>query len=217
MDWTAQIDSYCERVDFTFWSEPANAVTNAAFLIAALFVWPMAKLLPGARALAIILFLIGLGSFAFHTTATRWGAMADSLPILAFILTYIFLASRDFFGLAGWRPYVLTLGFIPFAAVFTPIFAWVGMGSSAAYAPVPLLIFIYAFLLRHSAPQTARGLAIGAATLCVSIGFRMLDAPICGVFPLGTHFLWHLLNAVMLAHMIRVYGAHMLEGRATLG
>jgi len=42
----------------------------------------------------------------------------------------------------------------------------------------------------------------------------MLDDPICHDFPLGTHFLWHIFNAIMLAHMIRVYCAHMLEGRA---
>jgi len=35
MDWSAPIDLYCERTDASFWAEPANALTNAAFLIAA--------------------------------------------------------------------------------------------------------------------------------------------------------------------------------------
>jgi hypothetical protein len=30
------------------------------------------------------------------------------------------------------------------------------------------------------------------------------------MFPLGTHFGWHLLNAVMLGWMIEVYRRHML-------
>ena len=35
MDWSAPIDLYCERTDTSFWAEPANALTNAAFLITA--------------------------------------------------------------------------------------------------------------------------------------------------------------------------------------
>ena len=32
--------------------------------------------------------------------------------------------------------------------------------------------------------------------------------------PVGTHFLWHVLNAVMLAWMILVWQRHRLEGGA---
>ena len=39
MDWTAQIDGYCERLGPGFWAEPLNALTNLAFLIAALVMW----------------------------------------------------------------------------------------------------------------------------------------------------------------------------------
>jgi len=73
MNWMEQVNNYCERTDFSFWSEPVNAITNAAFLIAAIYVFPRTKGLPLGRALAVTLFLIGLGSFAFHTTATHWG------------------------------------------------------------------------------------------------------------------------------------------------
>ena len=33
---------------------------------------------------------------------------------------------------------------------------------------------------------------------------RTLDMPLCGLFPLGTHFLWHLLIALWLYLMIRL-------------
>jgi hypothetical protein len=206
--WTEQFDGYCERVDFTFWSEPVNALTNLAFVLAALWMWPRTRHSPLARAMAAVLMVIGFGSFAFHTTATRWGAMADIAPILGFILLYIFAATRDFFGLTPLKSGLVTLLFFPFAAATVPLFAKLGLGSSAAYAPVPMLIFIYASLLNPRAPKTARGLAVGAALLCLSIGFRMLDDPICALWPIGTHFLWHLLNAVVLAHMIAVYANH---------
>ncbi|TNE68294.1 MAG: hypothetical protein EP336_05400 [Rhodobacteraceae bacterium] len=209
-----QIDAYCERTDFSFWSEPVNALTNAAFLIIAVIVWPRTKAVPMARALVVILFVIGLGSFAFHTTATRWGAMVDTLPILGFVLLYLFAASRDFLGMRAGRALLICLAFFPFAFACTLVFSHLGLGSSAAYSSVPLLIFLYAVLLRSRAPKPSRGLALGATLLCLSIFMRWLDDPICTALPLGTHFLWHILNATMLGWMIHVYLTHMLEGRA---
>nr|WP_321510777.1 ceramidase domain-containing protein [uncultured Celeribacter sp.] len=210
--WQDQINVYCERSDFGFWSEPVNAMTNLAFLLAALYVWPRTKGVPLARALAVVLFCIGLGSFAFHTTATRWGALADILPILLFILIYIFAITRDAIGAGAKTSALVTLAFFPFAMVFVPVFQKVGLGDSAAYAPEPLLIFLYALVLRSKAPKLAKGMALGGVLLCVSIGFRMLDGPVCATVPVGSHFMWHLLNALMLGYMIRVYCAHMLEG-----
>lgn len=74
MDWTAQIDAYCERVGFGFWAEPINALTNIAFLASGFVIWRKAqgRGLPLAEAMAIVLFAIGIGSFLFHTFATRW-------------------------------------------------------------------------------------------------------------------------------------------------
>ncbi|MDG1432037.1 MAG: ceramidase domain-containing protein [Paracoccaceae bacterium] len=91
MDWTAQIDGYCERVDFTFWAEPVNALTNFAFLIAAFVMWYRTKGqgMPVATGLVGIMAVIGLGSFLFHTFATQWASALDVLPILVFILVYI--------------------------------------------------------------------------------------------------------------------------------
>ena len=42
MDLTRAIDIYCERIDTAFWAEPVNAVTNLAFILAALYGWRLA-------------------------------------------------------------------------------------------------------------------------------------------------------------------------------
>ena len=39
MDWFRAVNGYCERTDASYWSEPLNALTNAAFLIAAALCW----------------------------------------------------------------------------------------------------------------------------------------------------------------------------------
>lgn len=215
MGWTEQVDGYCERLGPGLWAEPLNAVTNLAFLVAALWVWRRSGGLGPVRVLAGLLFVIGLGSGLFHTLATRWAGVADVLPILGYILAYVFFANRYFWGLSVLWSGVGTAMFVPYAAATVPLFAMVpGLGGSAGYAPVPLLIFVYAVALRRRLPTVARGLAIGAAILCLSILFRSLDAPLCAAFPMGTHLFWHLLNAVMLGWMAEVLRRHLAAGRA---
>ncbi|TCM84379.1 hypothetical protein [Rhodovulum steppense] len=212
MDWMAQVNAYCERIDAGYWSEPVNAVTNAAFLVAAAVMWRRTGGLVLGRALCVVLAVIGVGSFLFHTHATVWAAMADVLPILGFILLYLFAAHRDFWGLGLWPALGLTALFLPYAAGAGWLFGQLGfLGSSAGYAPVALLILIHAGLLARRAPATARGLALGGGLLVLSLTFRTLDEPLCALLPLGTHFLWHILNAAMLGWMIEVHRRHVTD------
>ncbi|TJZ86275.1 ceramidase domain-containing protein [Paracoccus hibiscisoli] len=211
MDWFAPVDAYCERTGPDYWSEPINALTNLAFLLAAVLIWRRLQG-PGlamGRLMAGVLFVIGIGSWLFHTHANPLTSLMDVVPIVAFILLYVFAATRDYFGARPWVAAVVTAGFIPYAALTVPLFQQVpGLGSSASYAPVPLLIGVYALLLRRRLPQVARGLAIGAGLLVVSLTFRTLDEASCAVLPIGTHFMWHILNAIMLAWMIEVWRRH---------
>ena len=212
-----QIDGYCERLSAAYWAEPINAVTNAAFLISAFIMWRRVRgqEMPLAMALVMVLAAIGVGSYLFHTHAQVWAAIADVTPILLFILIYIFAVNKNVWGMSTGYALGATILFIPYAAVTTPVFQLVpGLGGSAAYAPVPLLILIYSFLLRHREPAFAKNMAIGAALLILSITFRALDAPICQQFPTGTHFLWHILNATMLGWMIEAYRRVIIRMRA---
>lgn len=209
MDWTHAVDGYCERIGPEFWAEPINAVTNLAFMLVAVVMWRRSFGL--GRVMAGVLFAIGVGSFLFHTFAQRWAGAADVLPILIFILVYVFAANRHFWSLGFWPALGATALFIPYAAATAPIFGMIpGLGGSAAYAPVPLLIATYAVLLRHRLPQVARNLAVGAGLLVLSLLARTVDEALCELIPMGTHFLWHLLNAVMLGWMIETWTRHRL-------
>jgi hypothetical protein len=213
MDWFRAVNNYCERTDPGYWSEPVNALTNAAFILAAIWGWRIASAAgdTGGRVLAAILAAIGVGSYLFHTHAQIWSLYADVIPIQVFILAYLYLATVRFFAVPWWGGALAVLAFIPYAAVTARgLGALVGsLNGSIGYVPVPILIAAYAVALRHRRPEVARGLAIGAGILALSLVFRTLDAGICAGFPLGTHFLWHLLNAAMLGWMIGV----VVEGR----
>jgi hypothetical protein len=208
MDWFRAVNSYCERTDAGYWSEPLNALSNAAFLVAAALAWRMARRAGDrpAQVLAAILAAIGLGSYLFHTHARVWALLADVIPIQVFILAYLGIATVRFFAVPWWAGVLAAAAFVPASAGAAALIRdLVGpLNGSVGYVPVPLLILAYAGLLARLAPATARGLALGAALLAVSLFFRTIDAAVCRVWPAGTHFLWHLLNGLMLGWMIAV-------------
>ena len=213
MDLFKPIDIYCERLDIGIWAEPINAVTNVAFILASIFMWLRCKNLVEGRVLSFLLFSIGCGSFLFHTFAQTWAAILDVAAILIFILTYIFIANRSFLA---WSKMVSVFGiilFFPYQLLLANILSNIQFFcSSVKYISVAILIFIYSGLLRKSEPNLSRGLLIGATILCLSIVFRIIDELLCSILSVGTHFVWHILNAIMLSWMIEILRRHMLAG-----
>jgi len=213
--WFTIVDAYCERTDASYWSEPVNAVSNAAFLIAAFVMWRRCRgaHLPLAGVMIALLVAIGIGSYLFHTYAVIWAAVLDVAPIGLFILAYVFAANLHFWNLCWIYAIGATALFFPYNHMATLVFnKQPFFAISSQYWPVPLLIALYAFALRRRVNRTSQGLAVGAGILVVSLIARSLDEILCDAFPLGTHFLWHLLNATMLGWMIEVYRRHRLAG-----
>ncbi len=212
MNWFAPVDGYCERIDASFWSEPLNAITNIFFLVAAIWVLRREGLNSTARILAIFLGMIGFASFLFHSFAQTWAGALDVLFISLFTLFYLFAASKDFLGAPRSIALVITLGYLPFSIVVD----WLTLpltflGSTRVYMPILILIILFSLLIYTRLPKVSRGLAIGAFILMTSMIARILDVPLCQTIPIGTHFLWHVMNAVMLAWMIEVYRRHIIS------
>ncbi|TIT22446.1 MAG: hypothetical protein E5W78_23295, partial [Mesorhizobium sp.] len=96
------VDLYCERTGPEFWAEPANALTNLAFLAAGLWgVREVRRRGTGifAEALAWWVVAIGIGSALFHTFANHGTVWADVLPIAGFTLAYTLFNLRRFLGM----------------------------------------------------------------------------------------------------------------------
>lgn len=148
--------------------------------------------------------VIGVGSFLLHTFATRWAAAADVIPILIFILVYLYLALRHYLQFQTLVSLLITIAFVPVSGVV----AWATeplIGSSAGYAAAWLAIFVVGLLMLGRDRQIATGLLITAGIFLVSIGFRTFDEPICHTLSIGTHFIWHLLNAVVLYRLAMIF------------
>ncbi len=209
MEWTRQLDNYCERLDPTFWAEPLNAITNAAFIVAAIVSLVVARRLgrldwPVAL-LAAIIAIVGTGSFLFHTFATVWAVMADVIPIQLFILFYFALAMRRFAGLPWWGALLATAVFMAISFVggslFGRVFGDALNGSEGYLTPLLALIVVGLWLRSRGRAEAGGALVAGGLLFAVSLTFRTIDAGVCPSFAAGTHFLWHILNGVLLGYL----------------
>lgn len=198
---------YCERIGDHLWDEPWNAVTNGAFLLAAFVAYRLWRRAGGhdrpVRFLILIVAAIGIGSFLFHTAPQPWTLAADVVPIQLFAFSYFALALARFVGLGPAATGLGTTAFLGFAlglgwaaSAFLPP----SLRGSAGYAAFLLGLWGMAGVLwrRDGSRQTARIIALAGLVFAVSLTFRTLDRPLCDSLPLGTHWLWHLLNALVL-------------------
>ncbi|WP_170108072.1 hypothetical protein [Donghicola tyrosinivorans] len=52
-------------------------------------------------------------------------------------------------------------------------------------------------------------MALAAGTFALSLVFRAIDLQVCGALPIGTHYLWHLLNGAMVGFLLVALVRHM--------
>jgi hypothetical protein len=208
------VDIYCERYGPGLTAELINALSNAAFLVGAWAAWRLHSRHPRSAdngpigALILTMAIVGLGSFLFHTVATRWAEWGDVIPILAFMLLYLWFVLRRFLF---WPWWLVALALPVFFAATFYLEAEVPsniLWGGAMYLPTLFTIVAIGFVLRGRQPDAGRALLVAAAIFILSFTTRTLDVPMCSSFPLGTHFLWHLLNALLLYLLVRLTILH---------
>ncbi|MCY0964807.1 ceramidase domain-containing protein [Parathalassolituus penaei] len=196
------LDEYCERLGPGLWAEPVNALTNLVFILAALLLWrllqqqyPQRRPL-SLRWLIVLVASIGVGSGLYHTFATPWAMWMDVIPILIFQISLLWTYLRRLAGLGALVSSGLMMLFMAanYASGLVP--DW--LNGSMMYAPAIASVLLLG--LDHARRQSCeRWLLLGAfAVFCVSLFFRTLDNQWCEIWPLGTHFVWHVLNGLVL-------------------
>lgn len=203
---------YCERGSLAFWAEPLNAWSNLAFLVAAVMAWRLWRA-HGARDWPSLLLVgvtatIAIGSFAFHTAPSRVTVLLDVIPIQIFVLGAIFVACRRYFGFSALVAGAIVAAFFFGSAAAIERIGPTALRGGVGYLPPLLAMPVIAVALwRRAVPAAAppertlaasRRILLAALTFALSLTLRTLDQPLCPVIPTGLHFLWHLLNAVVL-------------------
>ncbi|MGE0022197.1 MAG: ceramidase domain-containing protein [Hyphomicrobium sp.] len=217
-----KIYNYCERgLDPSFWAEPLNALSNAAFIVAALVAaWQLARSPRRDAAvfewlLILVVICIGIGSFMFHTYATAWAVPFDTVPISIFMLAYLGYALRRFAG-APWIVVLATLvafyvsvkyaQTIPCANELLPMTRGAGkrcFNGTLGYAPAFFALLLVGGWLLFARHRAAGNLLAGAVIFLAAMTFRTIDYEVCtwavrGSRGVGTHFVWHTLNGFLL-------------------
>jgi len=200
---TQFIDLYCERTDASFWSEPVNAITNISYLAGAWIAWltvaRVRNTLPGSvRSLPLLMAAVGLCSFLFHTLATVWAAVADQLTILLFGCVFLYAFLRHAAGTQR-MPALIVAALFGVASYYAPKLLPPGwLNRSGAYLPYLVGLLMITTWLAAQRRVTARAFGAAVALFCVALVVRTGDQAWCAQFPLGTHFLWHLLTGGVL-------------------
>ncbi|WKW51654.1 ceramidase domain-containing protein [Rhodomicrobium lacus] len=222
----ATIFAYCERgMSPAFWAEPLNAITNAAFVAAGIAGAVMiARQTPAERSAWSVFFAlnfvaIGIGSFLFHTVPNPTTGAADTIPIGIFMLTYLIFALRRFAGAGVLLTASMIALFVGAMALSGEVQCYGGrigfglavpegaraacLNGGLAYGPAVVALVLIAGTLAIRRHRAAALVFAAAVTFTVSLTFRTLDPTLCADFTLfgyrlGTHFLWHLLNATTL-------------------
>ncbi len=231
MNWNAYVDAYCERLMPGFWDEPLNAVSNLAFWLTAWLVWRVwradfkPKQLPAQvfiaqaatnsvarrwdiNTLLALQVLIGAGSFAFHTFATRWAGALDVLFIALYLHFYLAVYAHRVQAVRWPMAWLGVLAFLALSQTFALLWGQLAgtlggtlltrAGAASGYLGAWSVLLL---LVAHSAVKKlpfAKLLAAAAAVFAVSLTLRQLDTPLCSDWRWGTHFAWHLLNATTL-------------------
>jgi len=202
------IDLYCERTGPEYWSEPINALSNLAFVAAGL--WFLLKFRREGRdgwteALAWMVIAVGVGSWLFHTHANGLTIWGDIIPIAFFTLNYILYAIRRYLRLAWPAAIAVFVGYLVVIGAITasiPDSLREASNGSTGYLPAWAALVVFGAAAAMKGNRAGWYVLAAAALMALSLFFRAVDPVVCDAFPLGTHFLWHIFNGVMLAVLL---------------
>ncbi len=72
------------------------------------------------------------------------------------------------------------------------------LNGSIIYAPALVLVTVLGLVHLVREHHDRYALIAAAGAFMMALGFRAIDNAVCAAFPVGTHFLWHLLTALSL-------------------
>jgi hypothetical protein len=207
-------DRYCERLgtNGALWQEPLNSFSNIGFILCACFLLYKHYRSPTSfswktfdiTVLILLIASIGIGSALWHYYATPPYMWADIIPISLFLNLY----------------FVVFLLRIAKVSIKQTIIAWCLfqlitylcqtylppnlLYGTVMYIPAFVILSIMTLYVILTFHHSALPMVKVSILWSVSLFFRTIDLPACSLFSIGTHFIWHLLNAVVLYMLVSI-------------
>lgn len=216
------LDHYCERAGSAeFWAEPLNAITNIAFLITAFYSAKMLYRLKGdvvkhldIWALSILLAMIGIGSFLWHTAASPTTVLMDVIPILLFMNLYLISLLARVFHLKWCKVVFLWCVYFAGSMIAERFLPADLLNGSVLYAPTYLTLLLLMAAAWRIEADAFPDLFAAVRIFTLSLVFRTIDVETCTYFPIGTHFMWHCLNALLLYRLMKLLVQQAISNKA---
>jgi len=200
---------YCERSSDGLLGEPFNLFSSLGFFVAGwllLYLYrkhrSQTNAMPEIIALIVMTFAIGMGSAIFHSFATRGSILFDVIPIAIFVLFFTYVFARDLLGLGKTLSLLLLLLLIAINLAYKS-YVFRAIDGYVSYIPTFMFLLalsLYMLIKRH--PSALR-IAFASCIAFASLYFRTMDRAWCSDIPIGTHFMWHLLNAALVYMLVR--------------
>jgi hypothetical protein len=200
----------CERGSLGILAEPLNVISSVAFMLVAVVIYRFyhshedleRKWIWDIHALTFLTFIIGVNSVIFHSFPSPTTELMDTIPIVMFIILYfwsvLFRIGRCNLFQAG----ICFVAFVGFSHILVAQFPH-SLNDSIGYLSSMIALIVIAVHLHLKARPSSQHFMLAAIVGVCSLFCRAIDREVCPQFPIGSHFMWHTLNATLLYLLLK--------------
>ena len=200
----------CERHALGFMAEPLNVLSSFAFIAVAIQIYRYykkeedleRKWIWDIHALTFITFMIGMNSVIFHAFPTPTTELMDTLAIVLFIMIYFWSVLFRIGRCNLFQASICFIAFLGFSHILVHQFPR-ALNDSIGYLSSMIALIMIAVHLHLKARPSSQYFMLAAITGVCSLFCRAIDKAICPMLPVGSHFVWHVLNATLLYILLK--------------
>lgn len=200
----------CERTSAAWYAEPLNTLSNFCFIYVAFAIYRYyhrhedleRKWIWDIHALTFLTFTIGLNSLLFHTFPTPLTELMDTIPIVMFIMIFFTSVLFRIGRVNVFQGIICLVAFVGFSHMLVHQFPR-ALNDSIGYLSSMIALVMIAVYLHLNARPSSSHFMMAAIIGITSLFCRAIDQEVCTFLPIGTHFLWHILNATLLYILLK--------------
>lgn len=200
----------CERHGESMWSEPLNVLSSFAFIYVAIAIYRyyrreediQNKRIWDIQGLTFLCFIIGVNSTVFHAFPTPTTELLDTLSIVMFIIIYFWSVLFRIGRCNLFQATICFVAFLGFSHILVHQFPR-ALNDSIGYLSSMIALIMIAVHLHLKARPSSQHFMLAAIVGVCSLFCRAIDHEICPMLPIGSHFVWHTLNATLLYILLK--------------
>ena len=200
------IGYYCGRFGPGFWGEPLNSLSNLAFVFGAVIAFWFWRSSPSRDPWQLLLFSlvasVGVGSFIFHSHPVPATLVIDLVPIQIFGLVALAYVCLRYVRLTPSKTVALLLAFFLVRQLWIRSVNQGLLGGGITHVPAVLMLLSFGVVLKLRRSPVANFLLLACVAYVAALLVRSWDLYLCSAFPIGLHWLWHLLTATAASTII---------------